>query len=522
MSSNGEIIHVHVGQAGVQIANACWELYCLEHGINQHGRLYNYSLDDSFQTFFAYSNCSKMVPRLVMVDSEPTVIDEVRTGAYGNLFKPQTLINGKEDSGSNFARGYNTLGTELIDITMDSLRDVAESCPNLKGFLVFRSIGGGTGSGLGNRIMEEISNDYGKMTKMDFIIFPSPSITPLIVEPYNSLLATHIGMDFSDCTFILDNEALYDICETKLGVYSPTYTNLNRIIAQVISTMTASQRFYGSLNVSFTEFQTNLVPFPRIHFPLVSYSPLISMNNACYAVISTENMTFDCFHSCSQFIRCNPARGKYMSCVLLYRGNVESSEINSSIKIMKSRGCLNFVDWSPTGFKIGLNSMPPCAVYGGDIGPTDRAMMALTNNTAVKIAWCRMLSKYNQLFNRRAFLHHFMSEGLEESTFREASEDICSLISDYQEVEGLSSNGESAGAEAEVGPSSRQQRFNLYNGDDENDTKCVRKRTNGCCLKTKISKSNAESRFNFNQDSSRDFSQGCVFSEHNSEEDYLI
>ncbi|XP_055849869.1 tubulin alpha-2 chain-like isoform X2 [Episyrphus balteatus] len=469
MSSNGEIIHVHVGQAGVQIANACWELYCLEHGIDQYGCLYDHSMNDSFQTFFAYSSTLKLVPRLVMVDSEPTVIDEVRTGTYGTLFKPQTLISGKEDSGSNFARGYNTLGTELIDLTMDSLRAVAEGCSNLKGFLVFRSIGGGTGSGLGNRIMEEISNDYGKMSKMDFVIFPSPSITPLIVEPYNSLLATHTGMDSSDCTFILDNEALYDICETKLGVYSPTYTNLNRIIAQVISTLTASQRFFGSLNVSFTEFQTNLVPFPRIHFPLVSYSPLVAMGNACYTELSTEHMTFECFQPSSQLIRCNPVKGKYMSCVLLYRGNVASSDINNSIRVMKARGSLNFVDWSPTGFKVGINSMPPCAVYGGDIGPTDRAMMALTNNTAIQMAWCRMLSKYMHLFNRKAFLHHFISEGMEECTFLEASEDICSLISDYKEVEELSGESVSgscryANTKSDEGPS-WQQRFKIFGKD---------------------------------------------------------
>jgi tubulin alpha len=52
-------------------------------------------------------------------------------------------------------------------------------------------------------------------------------------------------MDNTDVTFIYDNEALYRICERNLANYRPTYHNLNRLIAQVISGMTASVRFTG-------------------------------------------------------------------------------------------------------------------------------------------------------------------------------------------------------------------------------------------------------------------------------------
>jgi len=60
--------------------------------------------------------------------------------------------------------------------------------------------------------------------------------------------------------FQVDNEAIYDICKKKLGVASPSFSNLNRLISQVVSSVTASLRFDGSLNVDLNEFQTNLVP----------------------------------------------------------------------------------------------------------------------------------------------------------------------------------------------------------------------------------------------------------------------
>ncbi|KAH7732198.1 alpha-tubulin [Aphelenchoides avenae] len=95
-----EVISIHVGQAGVQIGNACWELYCLEHGIQPDGHMPSESQgtnDDSFSTFFSETGNGRHVPRAVMVDLEPTVIDEIRTGTYKQLFHPEQLINGKED-----------------------------------------------------------------------------------------------------------------------------------------------------------------------------------------------------------------------------------------------------------------------------------------------------------------------------------------------------------------------------------------------------------------------------------------
>ena len=60
---------------------------------------------------------------------------------------------------------------------------------------------------------------------------------------------------------MVDNEAIYDICRRNLDIERPTYTNLNRLIGQIVSSITASLRFDGALNVDLTEFQvTHLFP----------------------------------------------------------------------------------------------------------------------------------------------------------------------------------------------------------------------------------------------------------------------
>ena len=81
-----ECISVHVGQAGVQIGNACWELYCLEHGIQPDGQMPSDKTigggDDSFNTFFSETGAGKHVPRAVFVDLEPTVVGKAQSQFY--------------------------------------------------------------------------------------------------------------------------------------------------------------------------------------------------------------------------------------------------------------------------------------------------------------------------------------------------------------------------------------------------------------------------------------------------------
>ena len=67
------------------------------------------------------------MPRCVVVDLEPTVLDKARNGTYRQLFHPSG-ISGKEDAASNFALDHYTIGKEIVEFALDRVRKVAEDC----------------------------------------------------------------------------------------------------------------------------------------------------------------------------------------------------------------------------------------------------------------------------------------------------------------------------------------------------------------------------------------------------------
>merc|ERR1719421_209569 len=341
------------------------------------------------------------------MDLEPTVCDEIRTGTYRQLFHPEQIITGKEDAANNYARGHYTIGKEIVDLVLDRIRKLADQCTGLQGFLIFHSFGGGTGSGFASLLMERLSVDYGKKSKLEFAIYPAPQVSTAVVEPYNSILTTHTTLEHSDCAFMVDNEAIYDIC------------------------------------------RPNLVPYPRIHFPLVTYVPVISAEKAYHEQLSVAEITNACFEPANQMVKCDPRHGKYMACCMLYRGDVVPKDVNAAIATIKTKRTIQFVDWCPTGFKVGINYQPPTVVPGGDLAKVQRAVCMLSNTTAIAEAWARLDHKFDLMYAKRAFVHWYVGEGMEEGEFSEAREDLAALEKDYEEVGVDTAEGEGEEEEEE-------------------------------------------------------------------------
>nr|QFG07016.1 alpha-tubulin [Kremastochrysopsis austriaca] len=436
-----EIISIHVGQAGIQAGNACWELFCLEQGIAPDGTYVpsetvfeSVTGHKSSGAMFTETGAGKMIPRCLFIDLESTVTDQIRHGTYKDLFHPEQIIHSKEDASNNFARGRYTIGKEVIDNITDRIRKLADNCSAVAAFTVYHATGGGTGSGLNSLILEHIAAEFARTSKISLTITPAPQVATAVTEPYNHVLAAHSLLEFTDVTLTFDNEGLYDIARRKLGVERPTYQNLNRLIAQSVSTMTASSRFPGIQNVDLSEYQTALVPYPRIHFMAMSYAPLVSSSKSAHEVLNVAELTKTTFDPANLLSQVDPRHGKYISAAMIYRGDVSSSDVNSAIDDVKKKKTVSFVDWSPSGFKIGINGKAATKTPDDDLAASPRSCVGVFNTTAIIEAFSRIHHKFDLMYSKRAFVHWFVGEGMEEGEFSEAREDLAALEKDYEEL----------------------------------------------------------------------------------------
>ena len=197
-----------------------------------------------------------------MVDLEPGPMDSVRSGPFGQIFRPDNFVFGQSGAGNNWAKGHYTEGAKLVDSVLDVVRKEAESCDCLQGFQLTHSLGGGTGSGMGTLLISKIREEYPDRIMNTFSVVPSPKVSNNVVEPYNATFSVHQLVENTDETYCIENEALYNICFHTLRLTVPTYGDLNHLVLATMSGVTTCLRFPGQLNANLRKLAFNMVPFP--------------------------------------------------------------------------------------------------------------------------------------------------------------------------------------------------------------------------------------------------------------------
>ncbi|KAI8319512.1 tubulin-domain-containing protein [Martensiomyces pterosporus] len=418
-----------IGQCGNQIGAAFWENIIQEHGISADGEFVGSKPQqiERANVYFNEAQNKRYVPRVVAVDLEPGVLEGIKQSKYGRLFRPESMIHAESGAGNNWAKGFYTEGAELLDEVLDTIRQDVERCDLLSGFQLCHSIGGGTGSGMGSLMLQKIREEYPDRMVSTFTVMPSPESSDTVVEPYNSVLSIHHLIENSDMTFCLDNQALTKICLNSMKIKSPVHSDLNSLVAKVMSGVTTSLRFPGQLNADLRKLAVNMVPFPRLHFLLSGIAPLTAVQARSYRHVTVPDLCQQMYDSQNMLVDIDPRHGRYLTCATMFRGKVSVKECEDTIWNYTEKHSSSFVEWIPNSTQIAVCDIPPVDM--------DMSATFLGNNTAIQEAFHRIGEQFSKLFKRKAFTHWFTDEGMDEMEFTEAEGNLNDLIAEYQQYQ---------------------------------------------------------------------------------------
>lgn len=421
-----EILSIHVGQCGNQIADRFWRLILKEHGLHESGAVKDTTLvksNTNQEVFFHKVREGKYVPRAVLVDLEPGVIARIEEGEMKELFDEGSIIRKLPGAANNWARGYNVEGERVIDQIMNTIDSAVEKTKALQGFLITHSLGGGSGSGLGALIIERLRAAYPKKKIFTFSVAPSPLISDAAVEPYNAILSLQKIRENADCAVLLDNQALFRIAKTRLQ-RTPNYMDLNHIVALIMSSVTASLRFPGRLNTDLGEFVTNLVPFPGCHFLTASFAPMRSAQSEAVVRTNFSDLARETFTEENFTAEIDWHNGVYLAACALFRGEVKAKEVDENMAAI--RKSLNFASYVPTGIKIGTAETAPEGFSS--------AGLALVNHTGIAQLFDRLLQQFDIMFDNHAYTHWYEGAGVSRSWMQSARDTVAQLAQSYRDA----------------------------------------------------------------------------------------
>merc|ERR1712232_428479 len=248
-----------------------------------------------------------------------------------------------------------------------------------------------------------------------------------VVEPYNATLSVHRLVENADEVFCIDNEALYDICFRTLKLSTPTYGDLNHLVSQVISGITCSLRFPGQLNSDLRKLAVNLIPFPRLHFFLVGFAPLTSRKSQGFRNLTVAELTQQMFDPRNMMAASDPRHGRYLTACAMFRGKMSTKEVDDQMMNVLNKNSNYFVEWIPHNIKTSVCS----------VAPKDMKMSAtfIGNSTAIQELFRRVNDQFTAMFRRKAFLHWYTGEGMDEMEFTESESNMHDLVCEYQQYQ---------------------------------------------------------------------------------------
>lgn len=416
----------------------------MEHGISQDGTLQPFAAEggagDRKDVFFYQSDDTRYIPRTILIDLEPRVINSIMSSSHAKMYNPENiyLSSNGGGAGNNFAAGYHG-GERVTDELMDMMDREADGSDSLEGFMLLHSIAGGTGSGIGSFLLERLNDRFPKKIIQTYSVFPASSqISDVVVQPYNSVLTIKRLALHADSVVVLDNGALTRIAADVLNTQSPTFQQTNQLVSTVMSAATSTLRYPGYLHNDLASIMASLIPYSKCHFLTTAYTPFTN-DTVDEAKLVRKTTVLDIMRRLLQpktrMVSTSLSKNScYISILNIIQGEIDPTDIHKSLLRIRERNLARFLPSAPTSLQISLARRSPYL----PVSTSRISGLMLANHTSITSLFQRTLDQFERLMRRQAFLDQYKKQPMFEDNldeFDDAREVLKSVIREYKSLE---------------------------------------------------------------------------------------
>lgn len=330
------------------------------------------------------------------------------------------------------------MGEQVHEDVMDMIDREADGSDSLEGFMMLHSIAGGTGSGLGSFLLERLNDRFPKKLIQTYSVFPdTQNAGDVVVHPYNSLLAMRRLTQSADSVVVLDNGALSRIAADRLHVQEPSFQQTNQLVSTVMSASTTTLRYPGYMHNDLVGIVASLIPTPRCHFLMTSYTPFTG-DNVEQAKTVRKTTVLDVMRRLLQpknrMVSTTPSKKScYISILNIIQGEADPTDVHKSLLRIRERHLATFIPWGPASIQVALTRKSPYIHTSHRVSG-----LMLANHTGIATLFRRIVQQYDRLRKRNAFLDQYkkyspFEEGLGE--FDEARAVVMECVQEYEDAE---------------------------------------------------------------------------------------
>ncbi|MCK6547636.1 hypothetical protein L6R52_17430 [Myxococcota bacterium] len=340
---------VHVGGCGVRLGVAIWERVAVERASVATGDALDAELR-GLDALFAEA-AGGVRPRAIFADLDPEALRAVQSHPAFTHLGPEAFVAGSGGTSRRWADGYGAQA--LVDAIATAVRREVDACTELQGFVVVHGAAGGTGGGLGARVLEHLRAEYPDATIATFSVL-SATAREAPAHAVNQARSLAVLGRHADLCFILGSDAADSILFRERRLDSPTHAERNELFTAAISDVVFA--WCSPTGMNLRDMAVTARPFPRTNYLALAHSPYSPRGGAVVGRPLPELVEY-AFDANAFLAALDPRHGKYLSSICLVRGDVSEVEAHAIVERQVAHAA--HVEWIWDPWRVRISKTPP-------------------------------------------------------------------------------------------------------------------------------------------------------------------